>query len=99
MINTGAMKSSSVSRGHRTDVGQRAKVLAAFERSGLSGAAFARQQGIKYSTFCAWRQQQVKASPGFVQVDLATTQAGGELVLELGPAVRMRLNSAAQVAL
>jgi len=38
-------------------VAQRAALLAAFARSGLSGPAFAAQVGVKYQTFATWRQQ------------------------------------------
>lgn len=45
--------------------------MAALERSGLSGAAFARQHGIDYTTFCFWRRRR-PASPeiGFAEVEL-----------------------------
>jgi transposase-like protein len=36
---------------------ERKELLAAFERSGLSAAAFARHYGINYTTFCYWRRQ------------------------------------------
>ena len=32
----------------------KAEVLAAYQRSGMSGPAFAKQCGIKYPTFAAW---------------------------------------------
>ncbi len=38
----------------RLDAEQREKLLAAFEQSGMSGAAFARHCGVKYPTFIAW---------------------------------------------
>jgi hypothetical protein len=98
------MKSLTVSprrRARRTDAAQRAQVLAAFERSGLSASAFARQQGLNYTTFCGWRQRQADAdpSPGFVQIQLVESEAAGELVVELGPTGRLRLTSLAQLPL
>jgi hypothetical protein len=36
-------------------------MLEQFERSGLSGPAFARVTGLKYQTFATWRQQHKKA--------------------------------------
>lgn len=102
------MKSSNLSRQpgpYRFDADQRAQLLAAFERSGLSGAAFARQQGILYTTFCGWRHRQAKARPSFVQVELAAPQPQPEpascaqLVIELGPVARVRLTSPSQIAL
>jgi hypothetical protein len=44
----------SLSRRARTSVARRRQLLAAFERSGLTAAAFARQHGIVYTTFCSW---------------------------------------------
>jgi transposase-like protein len=54
-------------------------LLAAYERSGLSQAAFARQTGVKYPTFTHWVQERrrdaagkpaetVGAAPRFVEV-------------------------------
>ncbi len=40
---------------------QRALLLEAFERSGLSGQAFASVAGINYQTFATWRQMRNKA--------------------------------------
>lgn len=67
----------------------------------MSAAAFARQQGLNYTTFCGWRQRrrQAKASPEFVQVELAGVPAGAELVIELSGSARMRLASVGQIEL
>jgi hypothetical protein len=97
------MKQTSVSPGRRaarTDAAQRAQLLAAFDRSGLSAAEFASQQRVHYTTFCAWRRQrdQAKTSPAFVQVELASPAPSAELVIEIG-AARLRLGSAAQLPL
>lgn len=73
-------------RARRTDAAQRAELLAAFERSELSAAAFVRQHQINYTTFCGWRQRRAKAKslPAFVQVELAPAAAPAELVIEVG---------------
>jgi transposase-like protein len=88
----------------RTSVAElvrRARLLEVYDRSGLSGAAFARQHGITYTTFCNWRQQRAKAkapaSPAFVQVELPTP--GVELTVELGAHACVRLNAIGQIAL
>jgi hypothetical protein len=88
-------------RGGRAPAAQRTKLLAAFDRSGLSAAAFARQQGLNYTTFCSWRHRRAKAktSPDFVQVELAGAPAPAELVIELNGRARMRINSAGQIEL
>ena len=78
---------------------RRDQLLAAFDRSGLSAAAFARRQGLHYTTFCGWRQRRSKASPGFVQVELPPAPGPVELVVEVGSQIRIRLSSAAQVDL
>ena len=85
----------------RTSPRQRAQLLAAFERSGLSAAAFARQQGIGYSTFCGWRHRQAQPhpSPAFVEVELAEPLAAVELWIEVGAHARLCLTEAAQVEL
>jgi hypothetical protein len=98
------MKSSprfSGRRLRRTRAGRRAQLLAAFDRSGLSAAAFARQQSLNYTTFCGWRHRRAKAktSSGLVQVELASVPAPAEMVIELPARARMRINSAGQIEL
>jgi hypothetical protein len=75
--------------------------LAAFERSGLSAAAFARQHGLNYTTFCGWRQRRARlnGAPAFVQVELPVAAAPAGLVVELGEHARLRIESPAQIAL
>lgn len=88
-------------RARRLDLAQRAQLLAAFDRSGLSAAAFARQHQLTYTTFCNWRQRRARAQlpPAFVPVEVAAPTAPAELVLELGTAARLRLHSPSQLAL
>lgn len=92
---------SSPHRGARGQAAQRARLLAAFDWSGLSAAAFAREHGLTYTTFCGWRHRRAKAkpSPGFVQVELPAVAAPVELVIELGAQARLRLTSARQLEL
>jgi transposase-like protein len=80
---------------------QRTQLLAAFDRSGLSAAAFARQQRVGYSTFCGWRHRQAqnKSLPAFVEVELPAPAAAVELLIELGAQARLRIRSAAQMEL
>jgi transposase-like protein len=42
---------------------RREQLLDEFEKSGLSGAEFARTVGLKYQTFAFWRQQRQKSKP------------------------------------
>lgn len=94
-------RSTPPSRRRRIDATQRAQLLAGFDRSGLTAAAFARQHQLNYTTFCNWRQRRAaEKSPAFVQVELpASAAAPDALVIELGPHIRMRISSAAQIAL
>jgi len=84
-----------------TPASRRAQLLAAFDRSRLSAAAFARRHGIGYSTLCAWRHHQAKTkpSPGFVQVEVSEPIAPVELVIELGAQARVRVTSDRQIEL
>jgi len=84
-----------------TPSSRRTQLLAAFDRSGLSAAAFARQHGIGYTTFCGWRHRRAKPqpAPAFVQVELAKPTAPVELLIELGAHARLRLTSVGQIEL
>lgn len=82
-----------------TDARRRVQLLAAFDRSGLSASVFARRHGIRYTTFCGWRQRQAKASPGFVQVELPPPAAPIQLLIELGAHTRLRITSTDQIQL
>ena len=98
------MKTSNGSpnrRGVRTGAARRAKLLAAFDHSGLSAAAFARRHGLSYTTFCGWRQRRANAkpSPAFVQVELPPPAAPTLLTIELGTHARLPILSAAQIEL
>jgi transposase-like protein len=101
MVKAGTMKhTKSLVRHRRTSLTERAVLLQAFERSGLSAAAFARQHGLGYSTFYHWRRQaRTATAPAFVEVELPSAPVTEDLLIELGPAPRLRLTSAHQVAL
>lgn len=75
------------------------QLLAAFDRSGLSAAAFARRHGLHYTTFCNWRHRRTKSAPGFVQVELPAPTAPAEVTVELGATARIRIGSATQIEL
>ena len=45
----------------RTPAERRAELLAAYRESGQTQAAFARREGIRYSTFCTWAQAEREA--------------------------------------
>lgn len=86
---------------------RREAILDEFERSGMSGVAFARHHGIKYQTFAAWRQRRKKASTvssarksAFVLVKPPReVPAGQGLEIELGGGARLWIRSRADVDL
>lgn len=73
--------------------------LDAFERSGMSGTAFARLHGIKYTTFAYWRQRRrrhsleaAEPSPFFEEVEVRHPHrdaAGLKVSLPGGASVRI----------
>lgn len=50
------LKTDTLGRREQTNPEQRDAWLDAFERTSMSGAAFARLHGIRYTTFAHWRQ-------------------------------------------
>jgi len=54
LIETGEKRDALGRR--RTPVERRAELLAGYRASGLTQTAFARREGIRYSTFCTWAQ-------------------------------------------
>lgn len=96
------MKTSPRShRTKRTPAAERARLLAAFDRSGLSAAVFAREHGLHYTTFCGWRarRSKTKPAPAFVQVELAASPGADGLLVEPGGNARLRIESSGQIAL
>ena len=102
-VKVGGMKSTLSLTSPRTKTSRRRRrqLMAAFERSGLSAAAFARQHGIAYTTFCSWRRRRRPAMPevGFAEVELVRPPSSEPIVVELGCRARMRLSSHAQLEL
>lgn len=96
----GALR-SRVGRGQRWSAAEKARYLAAFAASGLSGAAFVRQSGLPQSTFDLWRSEarrrrrvsrrvpRESATPGFARVEVVGPSApsGITLVVRSGPGV------------
>src|SRR5882724_1736738 len=59
LVETGE-KRDTLGRRH-TPAERRAELLAAYRASGLTQSAFARREGIRYSTFCTWAQAEREA--------------------------------------
>jgi transposase-like protein len=56
----------------RTPLEKREQILDEYERSGMSGAAFAALVGVKYPTLASWIQQRRKNGPSASLVMAAT---------------------------
>jgi transposase-like protein len=79
----------------RTPRSRREELLAEYERSGLSQAAFARRAGVRYPTFAHWVQERRSVgeataaapasspSPRFVELRLRTTRPPSATATEL----------------
>jgi hypothetical protein len=83
-----------------TPAGQRAALVAAWRSSGLTQAAFARSEGIKYTTFCSWAQEEAGARPRklrFAEVKMPD-QPGRALEVRLPDGTLLRGGSAAELA-
>jgi len=93
-------------RGRRiTPPEQRAALLRAFRTSGLTAAAFARREGLKYQTFAGWvsrgsRESTPTAAVRFAQVSLpaAGTASGAALEVQLADGTLVRGGEAHAVA-
>ena len=91
----------------RTSREQRKIILAEFERSGVSGAQFARQTGLKYPTLAGWlvryrRTKRQSSAPAMRLLEAVVEEAGApkkSLVLELPGGARMEIKDAGQATL
>jgi DNA-binding transcriptional regulator/RsmH inhibitor MraZ len=88
-----------------TPAKEREALLDAFEQSGMSGAAFARLHGIRYTTFAHWRRMRRKLreakedrQPAFQEVAIqAEKPSAHALTIELPGGGRVRLERADQL--
>jgi hypothetical protein len=91
----------------RVSAQRREALLDEFERSGLSGAQFARRAGLKYPTFAAWRRnrrRKTHATPSpsrtkavaFIEA-LPDEDPRGVLSVELAGVARVEVGSSSQL--
>jgi hypothetical protein len=88
-----------------TPAKDREALLDAFEEGGMSGAAFARLHGIRYTTFASWRrarrlrhQAPEPTEVGFQEITLESEQKSGPaLMVELPGGGRFKLERADQL--
>ena len=64
----------------RIPASKRESILDAFERSGMSGVAFARHIGVKYPTFATWVQGRRRARGDYPNADCKDVKAPLALV-------------------
>jgi transposase-like protein len=108
-VTTSIIKSDRIGR-PRYQAQYKAEVLAAYETSGLSGPAFARECGIKYSTFASWvtKVRKSKTTPeaslsstSFLVAEIDEDSPSGSSALEvtLSSGASIRVANLAQVHL
>jgi len=89
---------------------QRQLILAEFERSGVSAAAFAQRAGLKYSTLAGWLQRyrrtkapRRRASPlrllEAVVAEVQSSDPNSSLSLQLPDGTRLEIHNPKQAAL
>jgi len=90
----------------RTSKEQRRLILAEFARSGMSAPQFARQTGLKYSTFAAWlhrypptRRPKAKSPQRWLEAVVASAPTPPALQVHLPGGARLELSQASQVPL
>ena len=100
------IKSDRIGRTRYTKA-YKAEVVAAFEQSGMSAAAFAKHCGVKYPTLAAWvaRARQLDpdsggdAGPQFLLAELGASSEEATLKLELPSGVMVHVSSPRQFGL
>lgn len=85
----------------RTPRERRTLLLEEFDRSGMSGAAFARHYGLNYPTFAGWIRKRRLGKAGFqpqlVSLVEAVIDTNGASSAPLGVGVRVQLPGGASV--
>ena len=105
-MGTELLKMDSMGR-VRVSVERREALLAEFDRSGMSGAAFAKHYGIKYTTFAHWKRMRKKAraekqqkEPGtFLLVSKEAVTVESSLTIELPLGAKLIVASEADARL
>lgn len=96
----------------RTPPEKREALLAEFDRSGMTGAQFARFSGVRYPTLMSWLQKRRKEAgqgeqmvtsrqdhPGWLEARVEGVIKSENIVVEMGGGVRMLVGNRAQAAL
>lgn len=90
----------------RVPAEKKRQILEEFDRSGMSGAAFAALVGVKYQTFASWRRRRGekptnrrRRSRPIRFVEAQAPQPSAALELELPGQVRLRISDRSQLPL
>lgn len=112
-VETSIIKSDKVGRNQYSRE-YKSKVLAAFNQSGMSAAAFAEQCGIKYPTFASWvtkarkkippigeppSSAQENTNPAFLVAEVPAQIEGASLQIELPGGAILKISDPAQLPL
>ena len=81
----------------RVDRERRAAILAEFDRSAMSGAAFARRHGIKYTTFNYWLRERREAEREPGRLELVEVEAAAPTAPEAGRCLAVALPGGARI--
>jgi transposase-like protein len=105
---TALVKSDRAGRARYTRT-YKSEVVAAYEQSGMSAAAFAEHCGIKYPTFVSWLPKSKRCSESndhshelaqpFVIAEFASHPAADSLKLELPSGIIVHVSSSTQLGL
>jgi transposase-like protein len=90
-------------RGRRiTRAAERETLVRAYEESGLTQKAFARQEGVKYTTFVSWVQECRRRRPGpkigFAELTLPRAASAAPLEVQLADGTIIRGSKVEDVA-
>lgn len=112
-VETSIIKSDRVGRNQYSQE-YKSKVLAAFDQSGMSAAAFAEQCGIKYPTFASWvtkarkkndqqrepqNSTQAVTNPAFLIAEVSTQPESTSLQLEFPGGAILKITDSTQLPL
>lgn len=106
-VSTSIIKADRLGRTHYS-IEYKSQVLEAFERSSLSGPAFAEQCGIKYSTFASWVGKQKRETvttrqsntiPDFVVAEVAKSPLSDALEVSLPGGAVVRVSTPSELPL
>ena len=106
-VSTSIVKADRLGRTHYSSE-YKAQVLEAFQKSSLSGQAFARQCGIKYPTFASWVTKRKRETaparsgdpaPAFLVAELPGASGSSVLEVSLPGGSLARIASSSQIPL